>query len=54
MNPSESGNAASKRGDRWPTPRELAQRRCRARIDGKHEWVYVGGGKYRCAGCGAE
>lgn len=42
------------RGDRWPTPRELARRRCRARIDGRHEWVYVGGTTARCPGCGAE
>lgn len=50
-------NDLTKRGDNPPrplTPRERAKRRCCGRIDGKHKWIFVGGGKYRCENCGAE
>lgn len=33
---------------------EMTINRCRARIDGHHEWIYVGGMTARCVGCGAE
>jgi hypothetical protein len=38
----------------YSTPRERAKARCRSRIDGKHEWLYVGGTLARCSACGAE
>jgi hypothetical protein len=35
-------------------PRARARKSCRARIDGRHSWLYVGGTTARCEGCGAE